>query len=336
MIPTQWKAAIIVAVIVVLAAMGFMLKYQHDMIQRQQFMEQSVVQMKQLQDNIARAQGEYVSKKDLDTFAKQNAIDLGPIREDLKKLGATIDGIAVVVAKTPGENVTNIQSTTVVPNKQPIPDEKVKCSDGSTVTCPDTFGYLHNTQELKLDEPVTNAKPIPWGMVSFSASREKPWDLVVLPREYSATTVLSVNADGRHFVHNQLSIKSDGKTYTIPIDHNEFAEVYPSESFSFSPRLYLGADFGLYANPPISFAAVPNLQLAIFSYGKTKLLPVWTFLGVGLGYEAEHKGINLVISPANFNIGQYIPFTSNLFVGPTVGIDAGGNILVLGGIRVGL
>jgi hypothetical protein len=327
------KAGIVGAVILVIAVLLFIIKNQHDMIQQQKIMQESVVQMKQLQNDVVRSQAEYVSKKDLEAFAKHAGVDLGPIQDDVKKLGAQIQGISNSVVRTSGMHKENIASSAVVPRTDKPQIEK--CPDGTVCPNADPFGYQQNSQKLDLSESFSG-KSVPWGNVKFSAWKDKPWDLVVEPRVYSATTVVSVDDNGRHFAHNELTINVKGKKYTIPIEHSEFAEIYPSESFHWSPHFYLGYDFGVLANPPVRFEMIPNLQLSLFSYGKTKMLPSWSFLGIGVGYEIEYSALALVISPVNFNVGKYIPFMSNVYVGPTVSIDAAGNVGILGGIRVGL
>jgi len=74
----------------------------------------------------------------------------------------------------------------------------------------------------------------------------------------------------------------------------------------------------------------------LFSYGRTKVNPDWSFVGVGVGFESRNNNAALVLSPVNYNIGKSLPIVRNIYVGPTVGLDTSGKFSVLGGVRVGL
>lgn len=319
----QWKAVIIG----VIAALAFIIKYQHDIIERQQAIETSMVDMKRLQDGIVRSEAKYVTKRDLLDFAKGSDVDLDPIKNDINKLDASLKGISRTLAKTPGLKAEGISSTDISPRTDALTSEEE--------SNPDPFGYQKNVQVLSLKEPFSDNSQVPFGTASFHAWREKPWDLEVYPREYSAVTVLSVNKNGRHFVHNKLMVGVDGKKYVVPIESSEFVEIYPESEFHFSPRLYLGVDGGVYIES-VTGEIAPDLQLAVFSYGKTKLTPEWIFLGVGLGYMSQLNTFGLIISPLNYNIATNLPFVENMYIGPTISIDMNGNLGLLGGLRVGL
>jgi hypothetical protein len=157
-----------------------------------------------------------------------------------------------------------------------------------------------------------------------------------ITRTYSSTTVLGKNEEGRSYAYTKFEIEVDGKKYTIPITEAKIAEEYPTPSFRFSPRLYLGVDFGAVANPPMHFELMPNLGLSFFSYGQTKINPDWTFLTLGLGYETQTKGIALSLSPIDYNIAKHFPFVENLYLGPSVSLDPKGNVVLYIVIRVGL
>lgn len=333
---TKWKVAIVATIVATIAALAFIIKYQHDMLQRQYAIEKSVVEMKLLQDGIVRSESKYATKDDIERFAKDRGLELKPIKDDLKKLDAELKGVNSLLARTPGRVVVGVPSTSTTPRPDAPEPPKAKCPDGSSVECPnqDEFGYLSSKQNLKLTEPFADATEVPFGDVSFSAWKKKPWDVRVLPRDYRVMTTLSTDEDGRHYVHNKFTITTGGKDYTIPITKSEFVEKYPIAEFRFSPRLYLGVDGGVYFDG--GAALVPNAQVALFSHGKTKLNPDWTFLGLGFGYATQEEIVTGVISPVNYNIGRHLPLMENLFIGPTFGITVNGNLSVMGGIRAGL
>lgn len=327
------KVGIILAIITLISALAVIIKYQHDTIAKQQMMQESIVAMKQLQDGIVRSQAEYMTKKDLETFAKNSGVDLGPIQDDIKKLGASIEGISVTTSKTPGENVTNLHSTTSVPTTDKIPDVKAKCSDGTTVNCPDVFGYNHNVQTLKLAEPMDEKTQVPWGQASFSAWRQNPWDLRVFSRQYSNATVVSVDDKGRHFAHNETSITVDGKKYVLPISHSEYAEQYPEDHFHWwNPKLALNLGFGL-TIPDVKGDIMPGLGFSFLSYGQSRVTPKYIFLQLGAGYNIPGTSFGLMLSPVLFNL-DFIPLLNNTYFGPAVGIDASHNVSLLGVLGV--
>lgn len=334
----KWKLAIIVGVLLVIAALIFIIKYQRNIIERQQQMEQSVVEMKRLSNDIVRSQSKYATKGDIQALAKETGIALGPIKEDTKKLGAKIDGIMVVLARTPGSKQTNIGSTTTIPKPgETTPGPTVTCPEGTEVECPnpDKYNYLKTTQKLELTEPFSNKVSIPWGNVSFSAWREKPWDLEIYPRKYSVVSVIARNKEGRLFVYNKFYIESLGEKFPVEIADSKLLEEYPTSSFNLNMRPYLGLDVGTHLNP-VRWELTPNLQVSFFSYGKTLTEPEWTFLGLGLGYETQSDVIGFVVSPVSYNVAKHLPLVENVYVGPTIGVTTSGDFSVLGGLRVGL
>jgi hypothetical protein len=332
----KYKAAIATGAILLIAILLFIIKQQRDIISRQQYAEQSVVEMKKLRDDIVRAQANYATTKDVERIIKDSGADIAVIKDDLSKLGAEIKGVSTVVAERPKVHIVNLPSTNTTPGPETT-TTIAECPDGSSVECPnpDKYGYLSNQQWLRLDEPFEN-KTVPLGDVGFSAWKEKPWELKLAERKYTVVNVLSTNDDGRHFVHSKFTVETDGKKYAVPISESKFVEVLPKPEFRFSPRLYMSVDLGVKANPPAHLELIPNLQLMMFSYGETAVNPEWTFLGLGIGYEAVENGISLVVSPINYNVGRHLPFVENIHLGPSVAIDPDGNFSVLLGLRVGL
>lgn len=319
------KLGIILGSIALISALLLIIKWQYDIIKRQEVIQNSLVEMKKLPGGITRAEDKYVSSDDINKLAKDLNLKIDPIRDDLKKLNADVKGIQVVNVISSGTKQNNISSTNTEPRvNPPIIDAKS-----------DPFGYQKSVQVLKLEEPFPDNKKVPLGEVKFSAWREKPWDLTLKQRKYTIVNVLGQDEDGRHYVYNRFGIDVDGKQYTIDIKDAKYIEEYPKSKFNFNPRLYLSLDFGTYISHP-EFELTPNLQLALFSYGKTKINPEWTFLGLGVGYEVKHDTLSVLISPANYNIGQHIPFTKNIYVGPAISFDVHGDFAILGGIRVGL
>jgi len=325
----KWKIGIGAAVILIIAFLLWLAKYQHDMLERQKLIESSVTEQKELTDGIMRAQAGYATKKDLEKWSEDLGVDLTPIRDDLEKLNADIQGISAVKVVTVGYRGSNIASTSEETRK---PEDNPEPVDPDN---PDPHGYQQKRQILKLNEPFSKRDSIPFGEVGFSAWKKRPWDLTVAQREYRVVNVLGQDEDGRHYVYNKFSIVVDGEQYDIKISDSKFVEKLPESKFRFSPRLYFGMDGGAYFNKPKG-AAAPNMQLFFWSKGRTRTDPDWILLGVGAGYEIVENKIVFLISPVSYNVGHHLPLVDNIFLGPSVSTDVQGNIAILFGARVGL
>lgn len=325
----KWKIGLAAAVILIIAFLLWLAKYQHDMLERQKLIESSVAEQKELANGIMRAQASYVTKKDLERYSKDWGVDLDPIRKDLEKLNAEVKGISATKVVTAGYYGSNIASTSEESRK---PGDNPEPIDPEN---PDPYRYQQKRQVLTLNEPFSEQDAIPYGEVGFSAWKKRPWDLKVAPREYRVASVLGQDEDGRHYVYNKFSIVVDGKKYDVKISDSRFVEKLPESKFRFSPRLYFGMDGGAYFNKSLG-AAIPNLQLFFWSKGRTKTNPDWILLGVGTGYEIVEDRISFLISPVSYNVGHHLPLVDNIFLGPAVSTDAWGNFAIMFGARVGL
>lgn len=308
--------------VVVVVALIFLIKNQLDMLNKQSALDDQLVDMRQLQDGWVRSSARYVTKDDLEKLAREFDSDLDSIKKDLKDLGAEVKGLNVMVVSTPGYYGGDLPSTGTEPGGPGTTPGTVECPDGSVVPCPDSdpHGYMKNTQKLALSEPFSDKVSVPWGEAKFSAWRDRPWDLTVKPREYTVTTVVSQNEEGRHFVHNKFSILVDGKRYTAPNVQSQFVEVFPEPEFRFDPHLMLAMGAGTYVSP-VGGELMPSVQLSLFSYGTTKVNPDVVMLGLGAGYGVSEKSVSAVITPAAYNVGKHLPLVNNLYVGPQVSVN---------------
>lgn len=310
----------------------FVIVKQVEISKRQEAIETQVTSQKQLADNIMRAQQSWATKQDIEVMAKNNGVDLSVIKSDLSKLNAQVAGINVVTTNSVGQSATNVASTGT--QKGGPGPSTIECT-GTTVTCPDPFGYLSNQQTLQLNEQFAEVK-VPIGQVGFSTWKDHPWDVTINPRSYVMTTVVGKNDEGKEYVYNKLQIKSDDKTYDVKIGSSTFLQEYPDPKFSFwNPRLFLGVSGGLnVSDTKADFA--PQLSVALMSYGQYRIQPSWTFLGLGAGWAFEAKKFNFLITPFSYNVGQHIPLTRNIYIGPSVGFDTSGNVSLFGTLNVGL
>lgn len=332
------KILLIAGAILLVSVLGFVAYKSHQLSQQQDAINKSIVEFKQLQGDIARSQAQYVTKDDLESFAKQNNVNIDAIKKDLATLNATVSGVNHIVITTPGSIQTNIPSTSTTPNPNPtVPT--VECN-GTQIPCPnaDPFGFMRNQQHLMLGESFGSNLKIPIGEAGFSAWQKDPWAVTIYPRTYSVTNVLGTDEDGRHYVYNKFSIKTNGTEYPVQITDAKFEEEYPSPSFSFwNPRLFIGADVGVnVSHLPVNGEFAPGVHLGIMSYGKNKNTPDWSFVQIGVGYGVVSRNVQFQISPAQYNIGQHLPLIKNTYIGPVVGVGINGDVSVGIGMRVGL
>ena len=326
----------VIGLIVVICVLLFIVKLQYDSKNERDALNKQMIEQKELVDKIMRNQSQYVSNEDLEKFSKEVGLNLDAIRKDLNQYDAEVKGISSFLAQSLGRHGTNIPSSgtrprPVDPNESGAP----LCPDGSE--CPDPYGYMTNEQVLGLSEPFPGDVDVPLGSVGFSAWKDKPWSIDILPRTYHVNTVLGQDKEGRHYVYNQMQIEADGKKYKVPIKQAQFKEVYPESSFHFNPKINLGVDVGAVVSKPHA-EVVPDLEVSLFSYGRTKTNKdtEWTFLGIGAGYGTQTQAFDVVLTPVNYNLGQHIPLIESLYVGPTLSVDTHGDFSVLGGLRVSL
>lgn len=318
---TSTKILLIIgAILTVGLVVFFLIRWESKLAQQQQVLDQTITQFKQLGDGLVRDQSKMVTKDDLEALAKQ--LDLGKIEADLSSLHATLDGLQIIVANTPGSNSTNLPSTNTKPNPTPAPSAN------------DPFGFLANAQELLISEPMTDKTVIPFGSTTFSAWRQNPWDIEVYPRGYSITTVLGQDESGKHYAYNKFQITVKDKTYVVPIQQASFQEELPQSAFHFSPRVYLSGDIGAHFKGGVEI--IPSIGLSLFNYGQTVVDPDWSFVTLGLGYAAENKSPAIILSPINYNIGHHIPYLTNLHIGPAIALDGTGAFTASLGLRVGM
>jgi len=330
----KYKIVLIIGFILTLIVLLGIIKTQYDTIKSQEAMvEKTMVEFKELKDGTVRAQAQYT--QDLEKFAKQSKINLDPIQNDIQSLNAKIVGISTILTSTPGFVGQNLGSSGTKPRDKPTVTT-VPCPSGGEVVCPDVFGYQSNVQTLSLTEPFQNNLQIPLGQVEFKAWEAKPWNLTIMPRSYSVTTILGQDEDGRHYNYHKFEIKTGGKSYTVPISESKFIEQLPEAEFRFSPRIYLGIAAGARVYPELQPEIAPNVGVALFTYGQTKTNPDFTFLHLGASYNSQSNTAGIMVTPVTYNLGQHIPLIDNLHLGPAVTLDTELGVTVSGNVLVGL
>lgn len=322
------KVLIATFTIIMVGAVGFIIYQQHEMTTMQAQLNSSLVAQKQLIDGLTQSSAQYVSKSDLDAFAKQTGVNLAAIQSDLNSLNATVSGVNQIAVNSGGEKQSGIGSTSTTP------DVTKPATTPSTNT--DPFGYQSNVQNLSLNEPFGGTQ-VPIGSVSFDASQKAPWSVNQFPRTYSVTNVLGTDPTGKQYIVNKFNINTNGKDYPITITNAKFEQQVPTASFSWwNPRLILAAT-GSINLTHLQGEFAPGVNLGIMSFGKTKSQPDLSILQIGVGYGVISKTAIATIAPINYNIGNLIPghIVDNTYVGPTFQVGANGNLFAGVGVGVG-
>jgi len=322
---------VVLSFVLILCGLGFIIYFQQQIISRQAAINESIVEQKQLNDHIVRSMSQYATKKDMDEFIKENNVNLNVIRQDLGKLNASVVAVNKTIVYSRAQSGTNIPSTSTDPRPDPV--EPTSCSV-------DLYGYLKNKQNLELSEKF-NETSVPIGSVSFSAWKEKPWDVSVKQRSYNMVNVIGKDEEGKQYIYNKFSVSVDGKEYPVNINNAKLIQEYPGAKFKFwNPRLYIGAGGGINiqtAKPGVNGEFTPNATFGFMTYGKYNDSPDWSFLQLGMGYDIVSKQPQVVIVPAAYNVGQHIPkVIRNTYVAPQVQVGFDGAVSVGAGIQVGL
>jgi hypothetical protein len=337
---TTGKILIFIGMILTLGAMGFIIYNQINISKQQTAIQNQVIQQKTLIDGLVQSANTYTTKADLDNFISQNTNSLKAIQDNLAALGASLTAANVVTANSQGQVATNVASTSTTPSgTKPATTVTVACPSGGSVSCPtsDPFGYLSNLQTLALNENFATLQ-VPVGSVSFSAWQANPWSVNLLPRQYNVTSVIGTDENQRVYVDNQFTVKTNNKTYTIPITTAQTQQVYPTAKLSWwNPEVFGGADVGLSLNkfPSINGEFAPSVNFGFVTYGKYKTSPDWSFGQVGASYGVVSKRVMVDVTPVAYNLHTVLPFLHNTYVGPSLHVSTDGSIYGAVGLRVG-
>lgn len=323
----------------IVVLLGYMVYNQEKIKTQQATLQTAITQQQTLVDGIVRSSNAVVTKADLEAFAAAQNLNLKAIQDNLSKLGAQVGSVTVTTVDSTGQTQTNIPSSGTGPaNPKPPTPVVVNCPSGGTVTCPSTdpFGYQQKEQTLTLNEDLGTLK-VPIGTVGFSAFQPAPWNINILPREYTVDTVVGIDQNQRETVYSKVNVTVGGQTYVAPIKSSTTKQELPQPTFSFwNPRILMGLDGGINATH-FGGAFTPSINLGIMSYGQYKTTPDFSILEVGAGYDTVSHNAQLVVTPVAYNFGKnfFSPLANNTYLGPSLTVGADGSIGVGLGLRVG-
>lgn len=321
--------------LLVITLLCFVIYKQHESENKQLLIQQQIVNQQQLADNITRSMSEFASKKDIETFAKNNGLNLDLIQKNLDKLNATINSVNNVTVVSNGSNVSNIHSTYIIPNDITSTISQIECN-GKTIICSnqDKFGYFKNKQFLTLNESFDLMK-VPIGDVGFSAWSSNPWSINVLSRVYSSTTVIGLDENERQYFYNKFAINVGGKEYELKINKANSIQQYPTSKFHFwNPKLFLGVDTGINITN-VTPIIVPGIHIGVIDYSKFINKPILSIMQIGFAYDKSLNKVNFILSPIMYNLGSTLQLFSNTYIGPSIGINTQNQFSIFSSIKVG-
>jgi len=331
-IPLWIKITVFAGISIIIGLLGLIVYRQIEIANRQSAIETQIVAQKELIDGIVRSQSQYATKADIEKFAQDNGINLKAIKDDLSKLNASLTSVNTSVVVSKGQTGGELPSTDHGDkNPNPPPPPPSGCPD-----C-DPNGYMRVSQTLQLNEDFGTIK-VPIGKVNFSAWDKNPWSVNIPSREYHLSTVSGMDDKQRHYFYNKVSVRIDGKDYSLPIASSETKEIYPTAKFSWwNPRLQLYGDIGVgISTAPVKGAVTPGIGMSIMSYGRYKTTPDLTVLQLGVGYDTASQKVMFGIAPINFNLAGLFPgnIVRNTYIGPSLQVNTSGNLFVGGRLSV--
>ena len=149
-------------------------------------------------------------------------------------------------------------------------------------------------------------------------------------------TVVTEANDGSLSTVSGLSLFSQGQEYEVPIEgttyYNLATEPEPDTERRFrfwNPYIDLSVDAGLWSDP---FRVRPGASLGFSTSSINRgEQPVWRFVRAGVGFSTDQNAY-FSITPATYNLGRALPVFDDLWLGPGIGINTGGNYIITLGL----
>lgn len=277
-----------------------------------------------INNSIRRAETKTVeTTRELQDFADQNRFDINEIKEDINKLGASLEAISSTIAETKEVRVVSVPSSRETPSKTKVQ----QCPDDGRLI--DTHEYTKNTQHRELNDD--NGMRI--ADVSFDASNNNPWSYKVYGIRYIVNSALSRDKNGKLVLHSELLSEnrevSPGSYYKINNVSSKLLQIENKPEFdAWDPAVYLSISSGVNFWPEVQFSAAMNLDFSVMSYG------AWRFIGVGVGFDGVNNTFNAAFFPFAYNIAEHIPVVSNIYLSPYISINHENTLGA--GIRIGV
>jgi hypothetical protein len=310
-------------VLLLLAAAGYFMKSLRDENVR---LRSEMTQFKALTETLVRSSTQWATKGDVESRMREllTKEDLKAVKEDLDRLGSHL----AAVGKTMGAISRKVSELEKSDSEGPPNALVEKCDDGRLI---DTHGYTKASQIKELEDG--NKAPV--AKVRFNAAEAKPWSYEVYGREYHLTTIVGRKDDGQLTFHHTLEYgvpDVTGTMFPVTLKTSEYLQVPLSRRmFWWTPAL----DAGVFAGGRVHsladggegiFSFGADMGFSFSSYGRTKADSLLRFFRLGAGYDAQRTVAHFSFAPIQANLGDPLPFLTNLWLWPYAAFDTAGGV----------
>lgn len=320
---TKQTIVIIGGIVLILLIVFTALFWKIDRLENQLATNSISIDHKALTESLQRAETLMVeSNKQLDLFAQQNGLDIEMIRDDLEKINADL----IAVASTKAQTTTIIKNNYISDNSKIVNPEQPVCKENNIPL--DNYGYTTKLEEISLQD--SNGMNI--ARIGFQAAKSEPWSSTIYGIEYVINNTVSTGPNKEVIIHTELLARNKEiqpeKTFRIEGVESRVLQVpEPPPSFDFwDPAIFLLGQLGLDVYPGVSFSASINIGASIMSYNN------WRFLALSIGVDGWNREFIASFIPFLYNVGEPLPFFSDLFIFPYVSISHEGDVGVGAGI----
>ena len=278
------------------------------------------IQGKHLTKSLLRASTEMATHEELSEFAAESRLDIERVRADLASLGARLEAVASTKASTTTVHHDRQPSDSSTPSETKVP---ICPEDGRAI---DVHGYTKRIETRQIRD--SNGMRV--ADVSFEAAEEAPWSDSVHGITFLINSTVGRTDDGRLVLHTELLATSEAEpdqTFRIEGIESRMLQVPEEARFRvWDPHVLLAIHFGIVVRPPVDLSASMNILFTVMSYGD------FSFIGLGVGYDAFQNSFIASFQPFMYNIGGPIPVLSDLHVYPFVSADHNATISVGAGL----
>jgi len=267
------------------------------------------ISFKKITDSIARAETKIVGKEELENFLKGTELSVNKIKKDLQKMEADLSAVGKTVASIEGKIESDQSSDNSVSHTPPDQPSECKFCDI----------YEYTTQLQKKDIKIGE---MPYGTITFDASKAKPWSLKYDDIDIIVNTALGLTKEKRRIFYHAIYLKNKSrpelkdKQYTLKLTSSEFVESipFPTKWHWWAPSIDISIDNMLTSENMGRYDLGASIGFTFLALGGTPEYSNWRFARLGLGFNTNGK-IFGSFEPARYNLGDKLPLINDLWLG---------------------
>lgn len=164
--------------------------------------------------------------------------------------------------------------------------------------------------------------PVAWAIYFPNREQDKRWKTGVYPLEYNAKVVQAEQVTGQWntyveaWAENNKDPESRGEKLPLKITQAEFKQVkeVTERMFWWNPKIDFGIGWSSTNSSTVNF----GMGFSAMGYGRTENDLKWRFLRLAFMTDSEFDSYYGSFSPAGYNLGEFLPIISNLWLWPEV------------------